>query len=176
MDNLVAIMATHHLSYVHDNSTKKSNTTRSERFDPALDALVQFSYPTLSGGTRRPPLSQQFIGLVNSRVLAYSGSKGCASESDKGKLLPKILRTKEMTKVPVLTPEHKPNTTISTHTPNTKDFFGRLVIKTPPKGETVAVNSVSRQAAGSIRFRFHEGFTNAVRRTVYVRDFLWSIR
>jgi len=129
---------------------------------------VQFSYPSLSGGTRRPPLSQQVLDLVNSRVLAYSERKGRTSESSKGKILSKEAKT------PTPTPEHKPanTTTVTTQARNTKDFFGRLVTKTPPKGETVVANNAPSQAAGSVRFRFHEGFTNAVRRTVYVRDFL----
>jgi hypothetical protein len=61
-----------------------------------------------------------------------------------------------------------------------KDFFGR-VISSENKAKQVGTASAAQNAAranstsdsdATFYFKFQEGFSNAVRRTVYVRDFL----
>ena len=57
-----------------------------------------------------------------------------------------------------------------------KDFFGRLVSSTTFQVEGAAAPSsptkYSKYSAHSVFFKYQEGHTNAVRRTVQVQDFL----
>jgi len=61
--------------------------------------------------------------------------------------------------------------------PVLRDFFGRPVskkteatspIRSPHKGH----KQEEEEAKFDVYYKFHEGFTNAVRRNVYVKDFL----
>eukprot|EP01117_Protostelium_nocturnum_P008198 TRINITY_DN2923_c0_g1_i6.p1 TRINITY_DN2923_c0_g1~~TRINITY_DN2923_c0_g1_i6.p1 ORF type:complete len:305 (-),score=46.30 TRINITY_DN2923_c0_g1_i6:73-987(-) len=75
-------------------------------------------------------------------------------------------------------PLSKPNISDATKDSITKDFFGRT-IKSPTKEENNSLSSSLSQSTESVeekslefKFKFHEGFTNAVRRTVYLKDMI----
>ena len=51
------------------------------------------------------------------------------------------------------------------------DMFGRPVAKKAAR-KRQATSEASPAARSSVRVKFHEGVTNAVRRTVYVSDLL----
>lgn len=67
-----------------------------------------------------------------------------------------------------------------------RDFFGRVIaspqkeparspVKSPRKGEVATPTKVEESSApppAEVFYKFHEGFTNAVRRPVYTKDFL----
>jgi hypothetical protein len=66
-----------------------------------------------------------------------------------------------------------------------KDFFGRPVVVPTPSSSSSSSSSASPSTGdppsprtrnqapkASIIYKFHEGYTNAVRRTVFVKDFL----
>lgn len=60
-----------------------------------------------------------------------------------------------------------------------RDFFGRPVERKPPPegvGETVAAPPAPAPAAPAMRYKFNAGFTNAVRRPVYMREFLGTVQ
>lgn len=59
----------------------------------------------------------------------------------------------------------------NTSAPAARDFFGRVVKRRPGTGGDGEKKN-SKFAKHPIFYRFNEGFTNAVRRKVYVDDFL----
>lgn len=62
---------------------------------------------------------------------------------------------------------------ISSKTTNKKDFFGRKIdAAAPKKTNNTCPASYEKYTNHSVFFKFQEGFTNAVRRTVYVKDFV----
>jgi len=79
-------------------------------------------------------------------------------ESDKSiQQKPKEISSNEANKKPVTPPKEI----------KVKDFFGRMVTKPAP----VVVQKIQKPVQPVI-FKYQEGFTNAVKRNVYIKDFL----
>lgn len=134
LDNLVDIMATHHLTFTPEKSPKQA-TSQKYCLEPNLESLVNFlSLP----GTRHHTLPPQLCELVISRLHAPRPT---------GKLVTYSLSNESSNK-------HRPPAPAST-----------------PSKQKPSAPSSSAPLLGP-RFKFQEGFTNAVRRVVYVRDFL----
>eukprot|EP00727_Mastigamoeba_balamuthi_P010826 m51a1_g6366 hypothetical protein (813) ;mRNA; f:116492-119425 len=61
-----------------------------------------------------------------------------------------------------------------------KDFFGRPIVRqqaaatasSPAKGSSAGPRTSPARAVAPVRYKFHEGHTNAVRRKIYVKDLM----
>jgi hypothetical protein len=98
---------------------------------------------------------------IDSMVAAIQAKK--KSSVDDKENSPKVLAVKN-------------NTTGSLDTkclpkPN-RDFFGRSVKSDPVQTSKVPSPTIQKHSSHPVFFRYQEGFTNAVRRTVCVKDFL----
>eukprot|EP01103_Thecamoeba_quadrilineata_P021122 TRINITY_DN949_c0_g1_i1.p1 TRINITY_DN949_c0_g1~~TRINITY_DN949_c0_g1_i1.p1 ORF type:complete len:543 (-),score=97.00 TRINITY_DN949_c0_g1_i1:17-1645(-) len=176
VNKLVNILIGFHISYhLPTMSSKKQNDTSQTGddtaiYDPAIDQVVFFSLFKTQfkhlPRVQRLLITKQIEVEIERRKSKLKADKSSASSS--GPVKPVPPRTKEVVGSKVVTP-------IKITPKAQRDFFGRLRSSPKESRKVVPANIESNQdekQAVQVVFKFQEGFTNGVKRNVFMKDFL----
>ncbi len=141
------------------------------RLEPSLDSVVRF--PSVPRSYPEPPardcdnvLHKVFLKL-RPLVVPASASSAPSSATTKQQRETAASSTKQLALAPLI-PVAAPTVI--------RDFFGRIVAvqEDAPKKEAEPSDQLAPATVEKpvLRFKFNAGFTNAVRRTVFMKDFL----
>ncbi|EFA75165.1 AAA ATPase domain-containing protein [Heterostelium album PN500] len=159
LNNLVEIMKHYNINYTLEN-----NISHSLQYvlNPPIDNLIQFNFMDKTpskhlhlSNTQKQIISIAVIQKVNKKEVQEKESK----PKEKAETAPAF-------KVPTPPSTPKPQNIVE-HVP--KDFFGRPIQLSP---ESTNKKNIKESTVSKIKYRYQEGFTNAVKKSAYIKDFL----
>ncbi|GAM21142.1 hypothetical protein SAMD00019534_043170 [Acytostelium subglobosum LB1] len=186
LNNLIRIMKYYNISYTLETSS--TDSTLQYVLNPPIDTVIQMVKPDPTASTKRTAVSKhvqltnaqkQIISLAvvqyrekNDETLmaapapATPAKTSAPAQSAKSLATPnKKDESSNQSPFKVPTPPSTPKPVATA--PVLLDFFGRP-IQLSPEQQT----QKTEREAPRIRYRYQEGFTNAVKKSVYIKDFL----
>ncbi|KAF2078551.1 hypothetical protein CYY_000175 [Polysphondylium violaceum] len=151
----------------YNNSNNNNNNTPHFKLEPPIDVFLYYQHLTSDQYVKRYRLSNNQKQIVSSALVTYKPLHVQKAEEEAKRLAKE--KEKEKFKTPV-----KPISKIAAEKqplPVLKDFFGRI-IPISPESNDKSNSSGSGNPQHPIKYRYQEGFTNAIKKTVYVKDFL----
>jgi len=190
--DLVATMVTYRLSYAFQVTFDNNTGVRVESYQlsPPIDKLCEFAGLERENAVRELTHTQKQV--LNSKLESErlkSGERNAALQADEeAEAAPQARARKRLSMAEAAAAKKKKELEESAReqeaklkriaakatnasTPVARDFFGRVIKSKAQTGPGGAAKS-SKFAKHPVFYRFNEGFTNAVRRKVYVGDFL----
>ncbi|XP_071946299.1 chromosome transmission fidelity protein 18 homolog [Antedon mediterranea] len=165
MSSLVSSMIAYNLTYQQERSPEGQYNYV---LDPNLEELVRFS--------GMPPVKQ----------MTYAAKQMIAREIE----VEKLRRTEEVipikkpaekekqaaTKKKPVVPRHlkklQPKKLVEEEDKPATDFFGRVITKKVLSTDATTGGSVTNKSSSSLWYKFNEGFTNAIRKNIYIQELL----
>ncbi|KAM9973258.1 hypothetical protein ACTFIR_012634 [Dictyostelium discoideum] len=140
--------------------------TMQYKLEPPIDTLLYFQNQNPKTMVKHIRLSHSQKQIISTAVQQYKPpQKSTTTTTTTTVKNDENQKQKDQLKKPIATKEEFKKPLVPTVL---KDFFGR-VIQTSPETKKKTMEAT---AGPNIKYRFQEGFTNAVKKTVYVKDFL----
>jgi len=193
VQNLINLLITYNINLketkVQEDGSLQTDTPYIFKLHPAIDTLATFQTAPFKPQIKElPHLLKQYIAheveleKIRREGALRSTKTSFATNHENGE---KTLEKNNEKKMQLVGNLQKLNINVPVHIEK-KDFFGRTIVDVK-KGNVESNNSQDKNASyqspmiktnigdeknNSIVFKFNEGFTNAVKKVVYVKDFL----
>ncbi|KYR00459.1 AAA ATPase domain-containing protein [Tieghemostelium lacteum] len=182
LNNLIDTMDIMDISYLYEESTYQY------KLEPPIDLFLNFivnpkPFNTYQNPNQPDTQNQEehivkHLKLTNNQKKIISETLGIHKSKSKSNIPKAPAKEKPVFKMPTpinnaLTPPKQ--------LPVLKDFFGRVIQNTSPEKQDTNTTSNSSSSSSTtntstfssnIKYRYQEGFTNAIKKVVYVKDFL----
>eukprot|EP01132_Coremiostelium_polycephalum_P008065 gene8065-9921_t len=177
LNSVASIMKYYQLEYQLEKS--QTETTLQYKLEPPIDSLLVYAFD--KNPIKHIKLNNTQKQIITSAIVQYNLDKEKEKEKEREKT--NNLNGNPYAKNQNNNNNHfkKPNNpsinalknppqTPTQPLPVLKDFFGKIIQTSPDQQQSK--KPVSPTKGPNIKYRYQEGFTNAVKKIVYVKDFL----